>query len=48
MEPGGQFLLVQTSMPYALTALSGPESARLPGEVIAGSGATVTRTVHMA
>jgi len=30
-----------------LTALNGPQPARLPGEVIAGSGATVTGAVHM-
>jgi len=45
--PGSQFLLAQASMIYALIALSGPESA-IPGEVIAGFGATVTGGVHMA
>jgi len=39
---------VQASMSYALTALSGPQPARLPGEVTAGSDATVTGVVHMA
>jgi len=48
MQPGGQFLVAQASMHYALTALSDPKPALLPGEVIAGSGATVTGTVHMA
>jgi len=38
----------QVSMSYALKALSGPYPACLSGEVIAGSGATVTGTVHVA
>jgi len=47
-QPDSQFLLVQASMLYALIVQSGPQPARLPGEVTAGSGATVTCPVHMA
>ena len=37
-----------SSGPYALAALSDQQPARLPGEVIAGSGATVTGAVPRA
>jgi len=41
IQPGGQFLLAQASVSYALIALSGPLPARFPSKVIGGSGATV-------